>query len=37
MRRAFYKIVDANHFTTSWEFFQGGKKTMTEVEHFVRR
>lgn len=37
MRRAFYKIVDANHFTTSWEFFEGGTKTMTEVENFVRR
>ena len=37
MRRASYKLVDANHFTTSWEFFEGGKNTMTEVENFVRR
>ena len=37
MRRAYYKLVDATHFTTSWEFFQGGKKTMTEVETFVRK
>jgi hypothetical protein len=37
MRRAFYKLIDANHFTTSWEFFEGGKKTMTETEDFYRQ
>jgi hypothetical protein len=36
MRRAIYRIDDANHFTTSWEFFQDGKKTMTELENFTR-
>ena len=36
MRRAFYRLADANHFTTSWEFFQDGKKTMTELETFTR-
>jgi hypothetical protein len=36
MRRAFYRIDDANHFTTSWEFFQNGKKTMTETETYTR-
>src|SRR5262245_26139462 len=36
MRRALYRIEDATHFTTSWEFFEGGKKTMTEVERFTR-
>jgi hypothetical protein len=36
MRRALYKLEDANHFTTSWEFFQDGKKTMTELEKFTR-
>jgi hypothetical protein len=36
MRRALYKLDDANHFTTSWEFFQDGKKTMTELEKFTR-
>ena len=36
MRRALYRIDDANHFTTSWEFFQDGKKTMTELETFTR-
>jgi hypothetical protein len=36
MRRALYRIDDANHFTTSWEFFENGKKTMTELEKFVR-
>jgi hypothetical protein len=36
MRRALYRIDDANHFTTSWEFFQDGKKTMTEHETFTR-
>jgi len=37
MRRALITLVDANHFTTSWEFFEGGKNTMTEVEHFTRK
>ena len=36
MRRALYRIDDANHFTTSWEFFQDGKNTMTELETFTR-
>jgi hypothetical protein len=36
MRRALYKIEDANHFTTEWEFFDKGKKTMTEIEKFTR-
>ena len=36
MRRALYRLDDANHFTTSWEFFQDGKKTMTELETFTR-
>jgi hypothetical protein len=36
MRRALYKIEDANHFTTQWEFFDKGKKTMTEIEKFTR-
>ncbi len=37
MRRALYRIEDATHFTTSWDFFEGGKKTMTETERFQRR
>jgi hypothetical protein len=36
MRRAKYRFVDRDRFTTEWEFFAGGKKTMTEVEHFTR-
>lgn len=36
MRRALYRLDDANHFTTSWDFFQDGKKTMTELETFTR-
>ena len=36
MRRAMYRLDGANAFTTEWEFFQGGKKTMTEVEKFTR-
>jgi hypothetical protein len=36
MRRALYRIDDANHFTTSWEFFEGGAKKMTELERFTR-
>jgi len=27
---------DANHFTTVWEFFRDGKKTMSELETFTR-
>jgi hypothetical protein len=26
MRRALYRLEDANHFTTSWDFFQDGNK-----------
>jgi hypothetical protein len=37
MRRALYRVEDANHFTTSWEFFQGGKKTRTETERFTKK
>ena len=36
MRRARYRIEDADHFTTEWEFFENGKKTMTEIERFTR-
>ncbi len=36
MRRALYRIRDADHFVTEWEFFSGGRKTMTEVETFTR-
>jgi hypothetical protein len=36
MRRALYRLDDATHFTTSWEFFVDGKKTMTELETFTR-
>ena len=36
MRRALYRLDDANHFTTAWEFFRDGKKTMTELETFTR-
>jgi hypothetical protein len=32
MRRALYRLEDTRHFTTSWEFFQDGKQTMTETE-----
>ena len=36
MRRAFYRLDDANHFTTSWEFFENGAKKMTELDTFTR-
>ena len=36
MRRALYRLDDANHFTTAWEFFREGKRTMTELETFTR-
>ncbi len=36
MHRAMYRIVDADHFVTEWEFFENGKKKMAEVETFTR-
>lgn len=36
MRRAMYRITDQDHFVTEWEFFEGGKKSMTETEAFAR-
>ena len=36
MRRAKYRIDDRDHFTTEWEFFEKGKRTMTETETFTR-
>jgi hypothetical protein len=36
MRRALYRLDTADRFTTSWEFFENGKKTMTELEDFTR-
>jgi hypothetical protein len=36
MRRAKYRIIDADAFVTEWEFFENGAKKMTEVENFTR-
>ena len=36
MRRALYRLEGADRFTTEWEFFAGGRKTMTETETFTR-
>ena len=36
MRRAKYRVIDADHFVTEWEFFENGKKKMAEVETFTR-
>jgi len=36
MHRALYRVTDLNHFTTSWEFFQDGRTSMTETESFTR-
>ena len=36
MRRARYRFEGSNRFTTEWEFFAKGQKTMTEVETFTR-
>ena len=36
MHRAMYRIVDANHFVTEWEFFENGQKKFTETETFTR-
>ena len=36
MRRALYRLEGADRFTTEWEFFEDGKKVMTEVEEFGR-
>src|SRR5688572_21876290 len=36
MRRAKYRVIDGDHFVTEWEFFENGKKKMTETETFTR-
>ncbi|HSC27886.1 MAG TPA: hypothetical protein VLD67_11460 [Vicinamibacterales bacterium] len=36
MRRARYRLEGTNRFTTEWEFFENGRKTMTELETFTR-
>jgi hypothetical protein len=36
MRRAKYRIADRDQFTTEWEFFEKGQRTMTETETFTR-
>ena len=36
MHRASYRIVDADHFVTEWDFFENGAKKMTEKETFTR-
>jgi hypothetical protein len=36
MRRALYRLEGPNQFTTEWEFFRDGTKTMTERETFKR-
>lgn len=36
MRRAKYRLIDADHFVTEWEFFENGTKKMAEVETFTR-
>ena len=36
MRRAKYRIIDADHFVTEWEFFENGQKKMTETETLTR-
>ncbi len=36
MRRAKYTIIDADHFSTEWEFFENGSRKMSESETFTR-
>jgi hypothetical protein len=36
MRRAKYRLQDRDHFVTDWEFFENGKKKLTESETFTR-
>lgn len=36
MRRAKYRLLDPDHFTTEWEFFEGGRPKMVEAESFTR-
>lgn len=36
MRRAKYRLEASDRFTTEWEFFENGRRTMTEVETFER-
>jgi hypothetical protein len=36
MRRAKYRLDGRDRFTTEWEFFKMGRRTMTEIETFTR-
>lgn len=36
MHRAKYKIIDADHFVTEWEFFENGARKFSETESFTR-
>ena len=36
MRRAKYRVIDKDNFTTEWEFFENGARKFTEVETFTR-
>ena len=36
MHRAKYRIIDADHFVTEWEFFENGAKKTAEAETFTR-
>lgn len=36
MHRASYRMVDADHFVTEWDFFENGARKMTEKETFTR-
>lgn len=36
MHRAVYRLVDPDHFTTEWEYFQDGQRSFSEVETFTR-
>src|SRR5262249_6714086 len=36
MHNATLRMVDANHLTSAWEFFENGRAKMTEAGQFVR-
>ncbi len=36
MHNATFRFIDANHFATDWEFFEGGKSKKTESVQYTR-
>lgn len=36
MHNARFRFMDANHFTSEWDFYENGKRKLTETEQYTR-